>query len=221
MQEHTEDPRHRFDWLIFLFLFLSGFSALVYQVSWMKLFRLLFGCSTPATACVLAVFMGGLGVGGIVIGKRADRTEDPLRLYAILELLISLSAILSLLLFAIGRHVYLATGGSMVLGTVGATICRILIAVIVMGLPTFLMGGTLPVAMRYLLIDRDESRAGVGWGYGLNTVGAVIGTLLTTFYLLEHLGTRSAFVLACSLNALIGAIAYILPNSTARCVREQ
>ncbi len=54
-------------------LFGSGLCALVYQVAWLKELRLIFGASTAASAAVLAVFMGGLGAGGLLLGKRAAK----------------------------------------------------------------------------------------------------------------------------------------------------
>src|SRR3954466_10808071 len=84
------------------FLFVSGLCALIYQTVWLRQFRLIFGASTAASAAVLAIFMGGLGVGGLIIGRVADRTENPLALYAVLELLVAASAALTpLLLIAI------------------------------------------------------------------------------------------------------------------------
>jgi len=57
-------------------IFLSGACALVYQVAWLREFRLIFGAATPATAAVLAVFMGGLGVGSASLGRRAERSGN-------------------------------------------------------------------------------------------------------------------------------------------------
>src|SRR5687767_9027270 len=70
-------------------LFGSGMCALVYQIAWFREFRLIFGASTAATAAVLAIFTGGLGLGGIVLGARVDRHPRPIRLYGQLELLIA------------------------------------------------------------------------------------------------------------------------------------
>ena len=69
--------------------------ALIFQVSWFREFRLVFGASTAASSAVLAVFMGGLGIGNAVLGKRADRARSPLAMYALLELSIALAAALS------------------------------------------------------------------------------------------------------------------------------
>ncbi|MGZ5429940.1 MAG: hypothetical protein ACXWEX_00900, partial [Thermoanaerobaculia bacterium] len=76
-------------------LFCSGLTALIYQTIWSRQFRLIFGASTYATAAVLAIFMGGLGVGSLLLGKRADGKARPLEFYGNLELLIAATAALS------------------------------------------------------------------------------------------------------------------------------
>src|SRR5437867_2381089 len=90
--------------IVALFLFGSGFCALVYQTTWLREFRLIFGSSTAASAAVLGVFMAGLGFGGIVLGRRSEKKARPLAFYARLELLIALSAAISPLLILAARH---------------------------------------------------------------------------------------------------------------------
>ena len=80
---------------ILALVFCSGYCALVYQVTWFREFRLIFGASTPATAAVMAIFMGGLGLGSAWLGKRADAKQRPLLFYGKLELGIGLLAILT------------------------------------------------------------------------------------------------------------------------------
>ena len=55
---------------IALLLFGSGFCALIYQIVWLREFRLIFGASTAASAAVLGIFMGGLGIGSAWLGSR-------------------------------------------------------------------------------------------------------------------------------------------------------
>ena len=190
-------------------LFFSGASALVYQTAWFRQFRLIFGASTFATAAVLAIFMGGLGLGSALLGRRADRAANPLALYATLEMLIAIAAALSQPLLWLVAKIYFATGGSVRLGIGGATIVRLLLALIVLGIPTVLMGGTLPAASRALETSDDAGRRRVALLYGVNTLGAVTGTLVSTFFLLERLGNRGTLLTAVVVNALVGLIALL------------
>jgi hypothetical protein len=127
-------------------LFGSGFCALVYQLGWFREFRLIFGASTAASAAVLAIFIGGLGAGGLLIGPRADRDERPLQLYATLETIVAVSAALTPLLLTLIRILYITIGGSSRLGLIVSTIVRLVLSAIVLLIPTLAMGGTLPAA---------------------------------------------------------------------------
>jgi len=181
----------------------SGFCGLVYQIGWFREFALIFGASTAASAAVLAVFVGGLGLGSLVLGARVDRHPRPLRFYALLEAIIALSAALTPFLVSLARSIYLSSGGSLRLGTPVAVAVRLLLTVIVLGVPTFAMGGTLPAAARAAMLDNDLRRRAVAAVYGFNTLGAVIGSLVATFVLLERMGTRQTLWIAASINLLI------------------
>src|SRR5437588_5036258 len=79
-------------WTAGFLLFGSGCCALVYQIGWLREFRLIFGASTAASAAVLAIFIGGLGLGGLLFGRRADRHPRPILFYSQLEAIVAVSA---------------------------------------------------------------------------------------------------------------------------------
>ncbi len=188
-------------------LFVSGMCALTYQVAWLRLLRLIFGASTASSAAVLAIFMGGLGLGGIFFGRRADRTPRPMLLYAKLEAGAAVAAALSPLLILVVHRLYISLGGSTDLGLVAGTGVRMVLAIVALGGATFLMGGTLPAAARAITSRADVHRRGVAWLYGANTLGAVVGALATTFFAVELLGVRATVLAAAGLNALIAGLA--------------
>lgn len=194
-------------------LFVSGACALLYQVTWLRELRLVFGATTQATAAVLAIFMGGLGVGSAWLGRRADRDPRPLRLYARLEIAIGLIAVATPLLLWLVRLAYLAMGGTTTLGPYLGTVIRILLAALAIGAPTVLLGGTLPAAARAFETEHDRSRGRLGMLYGVNTLGAVCGALLATFLLLEWLGARATILLAATANVVVGLVALRLAAS--------
>jgi spermidine synthase len=196
-------------------LFASGACALVYQVAWLREMRLVFGASTPASAAVLAIFMGGLGVGGLWLGRHADRHPRPLAFYAVLEMGVTASAAATPLALVLVRAVYVALGGTVTLGLAGATLVRLALTALVLGAPTVLMGGTLPAAARAAESDDDPRRGRLAVLYGVNTLGAVTGALVATFFLLEVLGTRAMLWSACLVNALVGLTARSVARSLA------
>jgi spermidine synthase len=188
-------------------LFGSGFCALIYQTVWFRQFRLIFGVSTFATAAVLAIFMGGLGLGSAWLGRRADRHPRPLELYGNLELLIALSAAISPALLWLIAKIYFAVGGSVSLGLFLSTIVRLVLSALVLAAPTVLMGGTLPAVARAVESSDDEGRRRLALLYGVNTLGAVAGTLTSTFYMLEVFGSLRTLFVAVLVNLLVGITA--------------
>ena len=188
-------------------LFGSGLCALVYQIAWLREFRLVFGASTSASAAVLAIFIGGLGVGGLLLGRRSDRHPRPLELYAQLETIVALSAAVTPGLLWLVREAYILAGGTPTLGIGFGSIVRLVLAALVLSVPTLAMGGTLPAAARAVATDDDAGRRSVGLLYGVNTLGAVTGSFLANFFMLEVFGTRRTLWLACLLNLVVAMVA--------------
>jgi spermidine synthase len=192
----------------------SGCCALVYQIGWLREFRLIFGASTAASAAVLAIFIGGLGLGGWVFGPRVDRHPRPLLFYSTLELVVALAAACTPFLLDAARALYLAMGGNETLGTGVASVVRLLVSTLVLAVPTIAMGGTFPAAARAITADGDTSRRDVAALYALNTLGAVLGTVASTFVLLEALGTRQTLWLAAAVNLIIAICARAVDRAT-------
>lgn len=185
----------------------SGFCALFYQTAWQRTFRLSFGASTAASAAVLAIFLGGLGAGGLFLGRRAQQHERPLVYYGNLELGVAAAAAVSPFLADALARIYIGLGGVSALGQVGATLVRLLITAIVIGPAAFLMGGTLPAAARAVETEGDRARGRLALLYGMNTLGAVSGALVGTFLLFELLGIRLSLWAAVLVNVLVGVAA--------------
>ncbi len=196
--------------LVPLFLFGSGFCALIYQTTWLREFRLIFGASTAATAAVLGIFMAGLGFGGIILGRISEKRARPLAFYAWLELFIALSAAVSPVLIFYARKFYIDFGGTMAAGMLNGTLIRLAMATIILGPSTFLMGGTLPAAARAVVKPDDVSRRALGSLYGVNTLGAVTGALFGTFYSFEHFGNHFTLWGATAINLIVAAAAFIV-----------
>jgi spermidine synthase/MFS family permease len=191
----------------------SGACALVYQTAWLRELRLVFGASTAASAAVLAIFMGGLGLGGALFGRLADRSRRPMAIYAYLELAVASVAALTPFLVDVVRVLYRAMGGTSTLGLTLGTVVRLLLSALVLGLPSVLMGGTLPAVAKVVSADSDPRRRSLAILYACNTAGAVVGTLLATFLLLEVLGTRLTLWSACLVNALVAMVARRMANA--------
>ncbi len=189
------------------FLFGSGLAALVYQTAWERMLRLVFGASTAASSAVLAIFLGGLGLGGAWLGKRAEAHPRPLLLYGNFEVGVALSAAATPFLVDLAARLYWGMGGVGALGSGGATLVRLLLSALVLGPSVVLMGGTLPAAARAVESDEDVSRGQLATLYAANTAGAVAGALFGTFVLFELFGMRLALWVAVLLNLLVAMLA--------------
>jgi len=189
--------------------FLSGATALIYQLVWTRLLTLFFGSTTLAVSTVLTAFMGGLALGAALLGKRADTAARPIRFYAWLELGIGLFAVATPLLFSWVESLYIAIQGSQSLGFWGAAALRFGLAILLLLPPTLLMGGTLPVLSKFFLRDQTrETGNTLGILYFINTAGAVVGTLAAGLFLLQWLGTHRLLLAGGVVNAGIFLFAY-------------
>ncbi len=191
--------------LLFCF-FLSGAAALIYQVLWTKALGLTFGHTAYALATVLAVFMGGLAAGSKWIGQWSESRPQPLATYGWLELAVAGSGAVSLAGIAGVRDVYHLLASDQSSGMWLLAI-RFFGACAVLFVPTFLMGGTLPMLVRALELRSAELGKGVARLYWVNTLGAVVGTLAAGFVFLPNLGMRATLGIAVILNCCAGLIA--------------
>ena len=136
------------------------------------------------------------------LGALADRSIAPLRLYARLELVVAASSAVSPWLLSLVDRVYLALGGTLALGSAKAALVRLALAGLVIGLPTVAMGGTLPALARAITLGRrDAGRRGTATLYAVNTLGAFVGAVVTTFVALETFGARRSLLFAALVNA--------------------
>lgn len=197
-------------WKLLPLFFCSGLCSLAYELVWMRELRLVFGSSTVATSATLAIFMGGLGLGSLLLAKKVEQHPHPLRLYGYFELIIAISAMLTPFLILFIEYLYLKTGGTQSLGPLLGMPIRLILAALVLGVPTFFMGGTLPAIAKFSTNKIDVGRRDLGFLYGINTLGAVTGVWLVIFTLLENLGSRNTLLAAGLLNLFVGGAAIVI-----------
>jgi spermidine synthase len=188
--------------LITLFFLLSGATALVYQVVWVRMLGLLVGHSVLAISAVVATYMAGLGLGARFAGRRANDLRRPLVGYGAMEVGIGLFALLSPLLLRLADGIV----GSFGSGS-AATLGTLAVASGVLLLPTMAMGATLPLITRWYARDAASLGRDMGWLYAINTTGAVVGAGLAGFVLLPSLGQPTTLGLAVAVNVLVGGLA--------------
>jgi spermidine synthase len=200
---------------LLLLLFVgSGTSALIYEVVWLQLLQLVIGSSAVSLGVLLATFMGGMCLGSLFLPRVVDARQHPVRVYAWLELAIAVCGVLILLGVPLVGGVYAA---SVAHGFPGMLL-RALVCAVCLLPPTVLMGATLPAISRWI----GTSGTGVSWlgfFYGANIAGAVLGCLSAGFYLLRVYDMTTATVVAVTINIVVGIAGLRLAGSTPYGVR--
>ncbi len=206
--------------ITFPLFFFSGFAGLIYEVVWVRQFAGIFGSSVYSTGAVTAAFMGGMALGSLVLGRVGDRSSDRLILFAICETVIGIYGILFSFAFPLLEDLCISGFSSSIpligeirlFGGAPGTAIKFVIAGGCLIIPTFFMGGTLPILCRFIVaqpggvsgrVGRDFGRSAGGL-YAIGTLGAAAGTLVAGFIFLESLG---AFVTLCAVGAVNLAVA--------------
>jgi len=171
---------------------------------------LVFGATAFATATILASFFAGLALGGFYFGRVVDRGRNPLLVYALLEAGIGIFAFLMPVLFFLLSGLYVGIARQFEVGFYAISLVRFALSFAVLLVPATLMGGTLPVIIKFFAERRERLAWNVGQLYAINTLGAVVGTIAAGFFLILLMGVKEAAYLAGAVNFLIAAIVVAL-----------
>ncbi len=191
----------------FAFFAVSGFCGLVYQVVWLRLAMAAFGVTAPIVSVIVSVFMAGLALGSVGAGRLQQRLAKAgpaaaVRAYALAELAIALSGEVVPAGLAWGRNAISAGGW----GSLGHYLAAGAWATLVILPFCVAMGATYPLAMSALrLAARPGSERSFSYLYLANVAGALVGTLLSAFVLIEILGFRGTLLAAAAGNATVAA----------------
>ncbi len=198
--------------LLFLCFLLSGAAGLIYEVVWARQMALFLGITTYANTAIITAFMIGLSIGSIFIGRLSDRFANPLWLYIVLEAGIGLYAALTPQLMVWLQDTYAQLGGLYGVTGTGSHILRFSLALLLLLIPTILMGGTLPVLVRALREYLPNLAEATGKLYGINTLGAAMGTFAAGYLLLPSLGISGTIYLTVVINFGVALTVWLLAN---------
>ncbi len=191
----------------------SGFSALTYELVWMRLLIYVFGVTYYAIATTVTVFMGGLALGALLAGRLIDRGHDPIRAYVVLEIALAIMGAAVPFTLPLLEGLYVTLHGALDPGLGGRIMIQFALCAAVLLPPTAAMGATLPVLSRYVITRPAEVRLGVGLLHGVNTIGAMLGCGVTGFYLIWAAGLLPANMIAVALNLAAAALAALAGRS--------
>ncbi len=204
-----------FHYIIFPCFLLSGFLGLVYEIIWIRKLGLIFGNTIFAITTVLAVFFGGLAIGSFIFGRFSRYTNNPIKVYAILELAIGIFAFLFPSLLKFFGWFYGSFYNYIYQNFFALTLIRFILFSILLIFPTTMMGGTLPMLSKYFIHHKESIGSKIGVLYAINTFGATLGAFISGFYFIRTIGVDSTNYMAGTLNIIIALIAYLLGRKIA------
>jgi predicted membrane-bound spermidine synthase len=189
---------------------LSGFAGLIYEGMWAKYLKLLIGHSSYGQILTLLVFMGGLAIGSFVSAKLVDRVKRPLMWYVGIELFIGGLGLVFHNSFVSSRELLWTSG---LIANQGPTL-SMLVAVFVgmcLTLPQAIaLGMTFPFAVAGIIKEcGTQSSRDIPALYFVNSIGGVLGILLTSFFLVPKLGLPGTLTFAGLLNVCIALGFYL------------
>jgi spermidine synthase len=206
--------------LVLLYSLLSGITVLVYEIIWARQLALVFGSTITATAIIIACFMAGIGLGSLYFGKKADKAVRSNRLLSNLQISIAVFSLVSFLifkyLFSISRFL-----DRVLPGNDAGYIISILIALLCVLIPTLFMGGILPILSKLHISDKHTVGKSIGLVYSINTLGSIIGALITGFLLIALMGQQATVLTAVFINVMLGLHARLKDIASGISARDQ
>ena len=200
---------------IYVAFFASGASSLIAEVTWNRMLIVVVGNSMSATAMIIVVFMGGLGLGSYVGGKIFGKRAASLVPYLLLEISIGIYVLLSPSLFELLSHLFTSLAES-VNDRPTLTIVRMAVSLAALILPAFLMGATFPAMISGAAPDSPSQRtARTGYLYSFNTLGAAVGCFVAGYHLLFEFGVQTTLICAFGLY-LLAALCALGANTVAK-----
>ncbi len=185
--------------IIFVITFLTGFTSLIYEISWNRYLSLILGDTVAASTIVLMSFMAGFGLGALLLGKYANRVVNPGRFLA---LLLGAVGMISLLNYFIISGIVESMFGSFS-GILMGDLVFFPLTFILLFIPAFFLGGIFPLINRIVITENKTIARRLGSVYAFETMGSTIGGIVAGFILLGTIGQSMTIYTAVSLNLVI------------------
>ncbi len=186
--------------------FLTGFSSFIYEICWIRMLSLVFGSSAQSFEIMLFSFLLGLAFGGLYVRNRVDRLSLELSYLANIQILMGFFAVATLPLYSISFDIFGYFFKILPKNEFSYHLYNFVtqsISIAIMFPATFFAGMTLPLITNYLIKNNYGERS-IGYVYGTNTIGAILGVLITVNLLFPILGLKDALLTGAIIDILIG-----------------
>ena len=197
--------------LLILF-FVGGACGAISGQLWLRQWSLVFGVTAPATVTVLAAFLSGLALGGVLGGRYADRTDRPLEGYALVGVLLGVVALATPFALKPVERFYVDLARQLPDSTAVLTLARFGLSFGLLAVPAGLMGAGLPIVVKSSVARSGRLAERFSLLYATATAGAVVGVLAGGFWLTGRYGVAGSFRLAAAGNVVVGVVAWVLSS---------
>lgn len=200
--------------LLWAIAFFTGTASFIYEIVWIRLLSLVLGSATHSFELMLSAFILGLALGGFFIRNRIDRLKNPFGTLALIQIAMGIMAIFSLLLYNFSfefMQLTILTLRKVLTGYYLYTFSSNFISLLIMLPATIFAGMTLPIIMH--LLSKESGDKSIGQAYSLNTLGSILGILLTVHLLLPLLGTMKAMLIGAFIDITAGLLIFGLTKS--------
>src|SRR6478609_8013486 len=187
----------------------SGATAMTLQVLWTRTLAVLLGSSVYSFTLILLAFLIGLGVGAAVFARWSQRTPHPVRWLAVLHLATAGAVGVTYLFTDKIPYIFTWLLQSSSFGVDAVLVCQFALACITVLPATLLMGGVFPLTVRVVTGGLDSVGHDVGNAYALNTVGAIVGSFLSGFFVLPRLGLQKGIYVAVLFDLALAAMLFV------------
>jgi predicted membrane-bound spermidine synthase len=190
---------------------LSGTSGLIYESIWSRYLGLFVGHSAYAQIIVLAIFLGGMSVGAMVVGQRSTRLKEPLLWYAGIELIVGVIGLVFHQIYLGVTQITYTTIFPALTGTTALMIVKWIIASALILPQSVLLGATFP-CMSAGVMRRTVGQPGrvLALLYFANSIGAAVGVLVAGFFLIAYVGLPGTILTAACLNIVVALVTYMM-----------
>lgn len=213
--ETHDESRHPLAVPVYAAIALSGLVSMVYELVWIRIFAVTLGSSTYSFTLMLAAFITGISLGSLTVGILPKIQRNPLVSFAFAEIAIGITVVLGLPMYE--RLPYVFWQWSSLLSRTSEAyslfnLAKYALCFTIMLVPTFFFGMTLPLAIKS--VARHDERIGKdsGFVYGANTIGTLIGALLTGLVFIKALGLRHSLELGLMLNIATGIVLLLISS---------
>lgn len=189
---------------LLLIFAVSGATALIYEILWIRPLSLVFGNSIYAIGTIIFSFIIGLAIGSFLIAKYADKVKNPLQGFAYIQILVGITSIMILSVINELPQMYIGLYDATKFSTELFIVLQVVLSSLVLLIPATLIGMSFPLVMKHYSKNLSDIGKDVGKVDGVNSLGAGIGVLLVSFLLMPELGIKSTVQLTASINIVIG-----------------